>query len=268
MRQRTLAALFLGLLAVISARAQAPAPDSSLGGILAADASRAGEDIARVATAPLHSSAREWAVAAGVAGGTAALLLLDRTARSVARRNHSDAADGVFHAGWMYGREITALSLAGGIYAGGLVFGSRHVRTTGRMLLESAAIAGVAGAALKALAGRSRPGAGEGPYRFRGFQTSLEHTSLPSGHSTIAFSLSSVLARRIGNSYAAVGLYGLAGVTALSRVYHDDHWLSDAALGAAIGTAVGLAVSAGDAEDGSGVVLAPSLRGMSASYRF
>jgi membrane-associated phospholipid phosphatase len=169
-------------------------------------------------------------------------------------------------AGREYGREIYGLSLAGGLYAGGLVFGHEPTRTTGRMLFESVVLAGLANMTLKSVIGRSRPQTEEGPFRFRGFQTALERTSLPSGHSTVAFAVSSVLARRIDNPYATVGLYGMAALTAVSRIYHDNHWLSDTFLGAAIGTSVGLAVAGGGEE--TSVSIEPSGSGLRLSYRF
>jgi membrane-associated phospholipid phosphatase len=134
------------------------------------------------------------------------------------------------------------------------------------MLFESVVLAGLANMTLKSVIGRSRPQTEEGPFRFRGFQTALERTSLPSGHSTVAFAVSSVLARRIDNPYATVGLYGMAALTAVSRIYHDNHWLSDTFLGAAIGTSVGLAVAGGGEE--TSVSIEPSGSGLRLSYRF
>jgi membrane-associated phospholipid phosphatase len=67
-----------------------------------------------------------------------------------------------------------------------------------------------------------------------------ENHSFPSGHTTAAFALSTVLALRANNAFAAAGLYTAACMTAVQRVYGDDHWLSDAMFGATIGTACGI----------------------------
>ena len=48
-----------------------------------------------------------------------------------------------------------------------------------------------------------------------------------------------MLAERIDNIYASIGLYGLAGLTAYQRIYSDNHWISDIFLGAAAGIAIG-----------------------------
>ncbi|MCY7363437.1 MAG: phosphatase PAP2 family protein, partial [Ignavibacteria bacterium] len=59
--------------------------------------------------------------------------------------------------------------------------------------------------------------------------------SFPSGHTTVAFAVSAVLAERINTWWARVGLYSLAAATAYSRIYDNKHWLSDVVLGSIIG---------------------------------
>jgi membrane-associated phospholipid phosphatase len=72
----------------------------------------------------------------------------------------------------------------------------------------------------------------EGNVRFHWLQFSDKYLSFPSGYSKVAFALSSVLSERIHNTAVSIGLYSLAGMTALARVYHDEHWFSDVFLGA------------------------------------
>jgi membrane-associated phospholipid phosphatase len=67
-----------------------------------------------------------------------------------------------------------------------------------------------------------------------------DHLSLPSGDATVAFALSAVMAGMIENRLWKIAWYGLAVVTALSRIYHDQHWLSDVLLSTIIGTIVGV----------------------------
>ena len=62
--------------------------------------------------------------------------------------------------------------------------------------------------------------------------------SFPSGHTTAAFALSAVLAARIKNPWATVGLYGVAAGAAMSRMYTRDHWLSDVVFTAVYTSAV------------------------------
>ena len=74
------------------------------------------------------------------------------------------------------------------------------------------------------------------------FESDFKETSLPSGHTSTAFTAATILSNRIDNMYASVALYSLASLTALQRIYVDRHWFSDTILGAALGTAIGLKV--------------------------
>jgi membrane-associated phospholipid phosphatase len=67
-----------------------------------------------------------------------------------------------------------------------------------------------------------------------------DHLSLPSGHATVAFALSSVIAGLYPRRWWQIFWYALAVITAVSRMYHDQHWLSDVLFSALLGTAVGV----------------------------
>jgi len=47
--------------------------------------------------------------------------------------------------------------------------------------------------------------------------------------------VSTILALQIDKTWATVGLYALALTTPLSRVYDDQHWLSDVVMGSVLG---------------------------------
>jgi membrane-associated phospholipid phosphatase len=178
-----------------------------------------------------------------VAGTIASLFFADQSIRSFAERSHSHLNDNILTAAENYGATGNAILLSGSIYGSGLLFGSVEIRKTGTMLMESLFWSGVVTTLLKATFGRSRPYMNEGNVRFHGIQFSDKYWSFPSGHSAVAFTLSSVLSERIHNTAASIGLYSLAGMTALARVYHNDHWFSDVFLSAVIGTGVGMAVA-------------------------
>jgi len=223
-------------------RAQEDSVHRDIGSIIMSDASVVLHDAGKVFCAPLHFNERQWLVTGAILAGTAALFTIDESRRSLAQNNHSRFGDDLFGFGHEYGRELYGLSASAGLYVGGIIFGAENLRETGLMLFESIAMAGAITSVLKSVIGRSRPYLEEGPTRFRGFQFTTETTSLPSGHTTVAFAVSSVLAGRIKNTFASIGLYAVATLTAVSRVYHDAHWVSDNFLAAAIGTCVGLAL--------------------------
>ncbi|HLF15799.1 MAG TPA: phosphatase PAP2 family protein, partial [Bacteroidota bacterium] len=126
-----------------------------------------------------------------------------------------------------------------GLYFGGLFSGDDKVRVTGRLMGEALFLAGIPAIILQYGLGRSRPYSGDGPWKYNFFERSNEKQSLPSGHSAVAFAISTVLAKRIGRLWASVPLYTMAGLTALSLGWTGQHWPSDLLIGAAIGYLAG-----------------------------
>ncbi|MBI3365600.1 MAG: phosphatase PAP2 family protein [Ignavibacteriae bacterium] len=217
--------------------------DSSGYSIVRSDASLFVHDAGNFFTAPLHFDREDWMLTGVAIGGTIFLSTVDESARSLALRNQSHVGNSLASFGTEFGREQYPLLGSAGLYITGLTFKSTSIRETGLMLFESIAFAGLTTLAIKSLVGRSRPFLDEGSYTFRGIQFQNEHLSFPSGHATVGFAISSLLAARIKNVYATAALYSAAAITAFSRVYNDEHWLSDVFFGAVIGTASGMAVS-------------------------
>lgn len=218
--------------------------------LIKSDFNTAVDDGVKLAKAPFHFESHDWLTLGGVVGTTALAFTVDEDVRSFMQRNHTSFLDKYTVIGRQYGEVVNAGILSGVIYLGGLAAGSTDMRETGRMMIETLAYAGIVTTVLKTALGRSRPYMNRGAFDYKGFQFKTETTSLPSGHSTVAFAMTTVLASRIHNTYASIGLYSLAAFTAFQRMYDDKHWLSDTILGAAIGHFIGQAiVSYGEKED-------------------
>lgn len=193
-------------------------------------------------------SATQGYVTAGVVVGITALVAtdnfseIDQYFRDVALRSQSATNHDVFSIANEYGNTATGVIIGGGIYTGGLVFGDESVRTTGRLVFESLIVAGISTTVLKGVIGRARPYTNTTDHTYKPFAFNNDYYSLPSGHATVAFAVSTVLSERIGNVYASIGLYALAGSAAMGRMYFDKHWLTDVLLGGFIGTVSGIAV--------------------------
>lgn len=196
----------------------------------------------KVFASPLSFDKNDWIIDGSVISTTAMAFIIDNNERTFWKMNQSKTLDNVSSVGHFYGGIQNAAILGALLYVGGIVSDEPGIRKTGRNLGEALFYAGITTLSLKTIFGRSRPFTNDGPYHFKFFQTDFAHTSFPSGDITVAFTVSSVLARTLDNTYLTVILYSLAGTTFIQRMYVDDHWLSDSILGAAIGYFIGNAV--------------------------
>jgi membrane-associated phospholipid phosphatase len=194
-------------------------------------------------TAPLRFSPRDWGIALGSVGLCAALIpMADESVRAFAQSSfpRTSFTDGAATLGRLYGELWMGAGVGASVYVAGLALGDEHTRVTGRIVIESLAFSGALTLAIKFLAGRSRPFTNDGAYAFAPGQIADERTAFSSGHTAVAFTVSAALAERVGNPWIGAGFYALASLTGLSRIYHDEHWLSDVVLGGAIGAGAGL----------------------------
>ncbi len=196
----------------------------------------------KIVSAPFSFDGKDWLIAGSVLTATTLAYFIDEDSRSFWQRNQNGTLDNISKVGKAYGEISYAAILSGSLYLGGKLFNSKAVSVTGRMLLEGLFYAGLTTTIIKTVAGRSRPYTNDGHNYFDFFQTETAYTSFPSGHVTVAFTLSSILSSRIKNTYATIGLYALAASTVMQRMYSDNHWLSDTVLAASIGYFIGKAV--------------------------
>ena len=83
---------------------------------------------------------------------------------------------------------------------------------------------------------RHRPNSGNSSSSWDGFKFSKDNVSFPSGHAATAFACATVIANEYkGNRTIVNTAYGLATLSALSRINDNDHWSSDVFIGSAIG---------------------------------
>jgi membrane-associated phospholipid phosphatase len=94
--------------------------------------------------------------------------------------------------------------------------------------------AGVVTPLLKTVFGRTRPRHTDNSHTFGG-----SGHSFPSGETTQAFAIASVIAAHSESSWAKAAAWGGASLVGLGRIGLDGHWASDVVAGALIGAAVG-----------------------------
>jgi membrane-associated phospholipid phosphatase len=196
-------------------------------------------DAAHVLSAPIHWSLREWGLAAG-AIGTVALLgeLGDVHLREAVRKNQSGVLDDLTTVVEPFGTGY-GWAVVGAYGLAGFAFHDQEAKDTAFDAAMSALLSTAITDGVKIIVGRARPEQNLGAAHFDPFGGDK---SFPSGHSTTAFAIGSVIAAHSDQAWVKVSAYSIASLVAFSRVYHDEHWTSDVAAGALLGTVVGESV--------------------------
>jgi membrane-associated phospholipid phosphatase len=125
----------------------------------------------------------------------------------------------------------------------GLIFNNHKSIETGYLSSKAVVHAGLVVIVLKTIAGRERPFYNDNKGRFHIF-TKLEEGSafhsFPSGHTIMAFSMATVVAKEYRDKkWVGITSYGLASLVGLSRISLDKHWASDVLIGSILGYAIG-----------------------------
>ncbi len=215
---------------------------AELDSILWHDFKAMGRDFAGVGTSFINNDNNQLYHLGGLTVLSLAAMTADQSVQDFALRNTSDFTTDYIDFVDNYGLKTSAALFSGGTYVYGLLSGDEYIRVTGRMVGESILLAGVITGSLKIILGRARPTNQDDNYNFQFFEFDDDYNSFPSGHTTIAFAISSVIAGRIDRWWAYVGAYGLSASTAYARMYKNRHWFSDVVMGAAVGTLSGLAI--------------------------
>lgn len=195
------------------------------------DVVRSADALAYSLTSPTRWRGPDWIKFGGVVIGTAALTFADNPVRTFATRGKTHFLDGVNTVGYHYGKPYTGFALSSGLYLVGMVIKSDWAKETGLILGTSLLSAGILETALKPIVGRARPFENQGNYDVTFFNKEAAYHSFPSGHASMAFTISMVMARRVPSVPVKIVFYSLAASTAMCRLYSDQHWVSDVAFG-------------------------------------
>lgn len=188
--------------------------------------------------APTHFDGNDWLYVGGAIAATAAVSLADRSTKSFALHNQTKFNDSLFGIDNYAGNQYS-LFLTMGIYGYGFFSGDKTVRRMGLRAYEAFVYAGFATTILKVLISRRRPYLGDNPYVFKPIELkNNDFLSLPSGHTTVAFAVSTALAKSHEGLLWKSFWYGSAGLVAGARMYHNKHWFSDVFLAGIIGYSI------------------------------
>jgi membrane-associated phospholipid phosphatase len=161
------------------------------------------------------------------------------------------------------GPDRFALGTIGAFAVTGLAFQKKQFTRTSFNLVEALALTKVTTGFFKGLAGRSRPYADGSPWDLETGKFSSEHVykSMPSGHTSRAFALASVIAHDYDKWWVQIPAYGVATSVGVQRIRSGNHWLSDVVVGGALGYLIGRTVSDDNAPKRGSVSYDPILGG-------
>jgi len=133
-----------------------------------------------------------------------------------------------------FGAPVVVFPVTGGIILYGLAAKKPGVFHSGLRIGASVVLASVATEVVKLSFGRVRPYDTDDVWDYKPFSG---NATFCTGHTALAFSFATSMSQEIHRTWATVGLYTLATGTAWSRVYGNQHWVSDVVVGAAMGIA-------------------------------
>jgi membrane-associated phospholipid phosphatase len=186
---------------------------------------------------PLRWDKLDWATASIVAGVTGVFFVLDDEINAEIKDNRSSTTDAFFDVFEPFGNSGITIPAMIGFYMYGRFGENEKVERTALLASESFLVTSLFTGVLKVGMGRVRPAVGGiDADTFRGPLGDGAGHSFPSGHTSTAFAIATVIA----NEYENVPLltpvsYGIASLTALSRLNDEKHWASDVIFGAALG---------------------------------
>jgi membrane-associated phospholipid phosphatase len=199
------------------------------------------DDITHVITAPSRWQSEEWknfGWASLAVASTAAVI--DAPLRDEMRRQPGDSTFLLYIE--RFGAEYS-IGVVGGFYLAGSMSDDDKAKTVAQDALTASIIAsGMITPAIKIVSGRSRPYENTGTNDFQGLGASKRNSSFPSGHTTEAFALASVISAHYDETWVTASAYSIAGLVGIARTYHDAHFASDVLAGAFIGNWVGTSV--------------------------
>jgi membrane-associated phospholipid phosphatase len=126
------------------------------------------------------------------------------------------------------------------MFAVGLIRKDQKMQKTAMLAGEAAADAEVVVTVLKEVARRQRPSSIPTHGNFSDSWYESNSGSFPSGHTIVAFSIATVVARRYGNHrWVPYAAYGAAALVGFSRLSLSAHFLSDVFMGGVLGYSIG-----------------------------
>lgn len=211
-------------------------------------------DFGNIVTSPARWDKTDWITAVLVTGASIGLYENDTKIQTWVQENRTKTSDDVGDKVTLVGNGYLTLAVVGGLYGYGYFGDDGKAIETALLSVESIALTGIFVQVIKRTAGRHRPYTGDPYDTWGGPSLASSNDSFPSGHSSSAFAVASVIASEYDNYVVPPLAYTIAAITGYDRMQHNAHWASDVFVGAAIGYFTGKSIVAYHRTDGRNTV--------------
>jgi len=208
---------------------------------------------------------KDWIKVGLITGITAGLYHFDSKIQEWVQENRNNTSDKIANFAKPFGDGKYTLPPLCVFYFYGHFFEDKKAKRVSLLSLESFVVSGIFTQGIKFTGHRHRPSTGDSYNTWDGPSFSKSNLSFPSGHSSSAFSIASVIATEYDNRFIPPLAYGIATLTALSRVNDNAHWPSDVFFGSCLGYFTAKGIVALHKKD-IGLIISPT--SLSFLYRF
>jgi len=183
----------------------------------------------------------DWLKVGAITVGTVLIMQVDQPIRDAVLRDNDRYYHSVpIEAGRVWGEWYTPPVIAGAFGLHGWLAHNTFSKKIAFEIVQASVYSELLTQSVKIALGRTRPYENKGAFSFHPFNFSgVGFESLPGGHNTNGFAMSTVLSRNAHSTALKILAYVPAALTFVSRVYQDQHWTSDDFAGATIGILVG-----------------------------
>ncbi|ANH82339.1 PA-phosphatase [Niabella ginsenosidivorans] len=194
-------------------------------------------DAAYVVSRPAHWQEKDFRNLGIVLGTTGAFMLADKEIKKIVQSNQHGFTGRVASIVEPFGNRYSPYIMAG-MFVMGAAIQNQELKNAALLTFKSYAISTSLYLLSKTIGRRNRPAYTDNNFDFNApFSSDPQHTSFPSGHTLTVTTLATAVSEAFGKEHPWVpwAAYGIAGLTGVSRIYHNRHWSSDVWIGAALG---------------------------------
>lgn len=186
---------------------------------------------------PLNWDGGDYLKMGIITAGTVSLMFADQPIHDAFQKDQRYFYSVPIELGRIYGDLPSPIVLFAGLATYSLIFDDDWTRKVAYEIGQASLYTGGLVFLLKIAIGRARPYMEMGTASYYPFHSVLnqDYHSIPGGHTAAAFTISTIFSRNVKPVWLKVLFYVPAGLTFVSRVYQNKHWVSDCFIGGAMG---------------------------------